>query len=86
MSMIERVARAIYDQNAGAATGRPPWASAAEPVKARMRELAAAAIGEMREPTERMVEAAASSEATDLVVRPDSMYRNMIDAALKVVG
>ncbi|XKM40290.1 hypothetical protein A4U53_030630 [Rhizobium ruizarguesonis] len=47
--MIERVAQAIYAKNAAAAAGRLPWAKAQDAMKESLRDLARAALGEMRE-------------------------------------
>ena len=66
-SMIERVARAIYDEAAD-----KPYATDLEPI-------ARAAIEAMREPTREMLAAGMNEEGVDLL----SEWRAMIDAALK---
>jgi hypothetical protein len=97
--MIERVAQAIYAKNAASAAGRLPWAKAQDATKESVRDLALAAIGEMREPTEAMGRAAEEIVVgyDDFVCGDGNIYlaypeyydkakhvwQSLIDAALK---
>ncbi len=91
-TMIERVAQAIYATNAAAAAGRLPWAKAQDATKESVRDLARAAIGEMRTNTAAMCGAGreAIEDATDVIssgkvidYRSVACWQAMIDAALK---
>lgn len=55
-TMIERMAMAIYAKNAAAALGRQPWTKAQEATKESVRGLARAALEEMREPNDEMLD------------------------------
>lgn len=97
MSMIERIARAIYmaHWDAGVESKRgqdhrfpPMWDAASSPVKDWCRVQARAAIEEMREPTQAMLSSprhAAWAWRTDEPVSEadiSEIWRAMIDAAL----
>ncbi|MGO8211802.1 hypothetical protein ACC782_33520 [Rhizobium ruizarguesonis] len=93
VSMIERVAQAIYAKNAAAAAGRLPWAKAQDATKEGVRELARAAIGEMRVPTTVMIADGSrqrpfNEDDTDYDgfayrENTEGTWQAMIDAALK---
>ncbi len=78
MSMIERVAKAIYEDRNGA--GCKPWSH--RPIAHRRPYLddARAALKAMREPTEAMRTAGINVEP--LHSDPRDIYRAMIDVAL----
>ncbi len=82
ISMIERVARAMWDANlkSGSSEFCSPWESETEALRADWRSFARAAIEAMREPTGAMVDAgyAASAEAEDI----GTTWPAMIDEAL----
>lgn len=94
--MVERVARAMYERMRAeykiggiipAITCWPPWESAKEIEKETRRDQAAAAIKEMREPTEAMLEAA-HRESWDRgddtwMFQHSREWKSMIDEALK---
>ncbi|MBY5553691.1 hypothetical protein J0664_06235 [Rhizobium leguminosarum] len=80
VSMIERVAQAIYAKNAAAAAGRLPWAKAQDATKESVRDLARAAIGEMREPTEEMLD-----KMNDVCVDAGEVCINVCFADLKEI-
>jgi len=84
--MIERVAMAIYAKNAAAALGRQPWAKAQEETKESVRDLARAALEEMRVPTDEMCNAAYDHGKPDTEQYAENYYRTMINAALKEVS
>lgn len=94
MTMIERVARAIYA--AMAAPSEPYWGCLDEATKHGTKRIARAAIKAMREPTEEMVDQASEAivqeygksdweEAKDMAegLVADPIWHAMIDAALK---
>ncbi|MBR2268746.1 hypothetical protein [Sphingobium sp.] len=78
--MIERVAKAIYEED-------DPWHKAwpwpnlneSQGSPEPYRRIAAAAIKAMREPSEAMIEA---GQQTDETITAVDVYRAMIDAAL----
>ena len=70
MTMIERVARALYNDY--------DWAKEKGMISL-MHNTAKTAIEAMREPTEKMIDAG----AYDLDMTIKTQYQNMIDAALK---
>lgn len=89
-TMIERVAQAIYAKNAAAAAGRLPWAKAQDATKESVRDLARAAIEEMREPTDGMLDASSMVmdwyKNIDRRVLARESYIAAINAALKEDG
>lgn len=78
MTIIERVAQAIYEDRNG--HGCVPWSKRTAAHKAPYRSDARAAIEAMREPTETMVTAGLRSDPEGYV-KGDWYF--MIDAALK---
>lgn len=55
MSMIEKIAEAIYERIRKGARHMPPWAEQPETVKDWHRKIARAAVESMREPTDEMM-------------------------------
>ena len=83
--MVERVARAIYEDDFGGPDRTPtPWAERDEEFRETVRSNARAAIQAMREPTSAMVEAADSRrDPRNGWLGAISAWEAMIDAALK---
>jgi hypothetical protein len=77
--LIERVAKAIYEDRNGA--GCMPWGRRDEAHKEPYRSDARAAIEAMREPTEEMGKAGAD-HVRNVSGGMSGIYRAMIDAAL----
>ncbi len=76
MTMIERVARAIYELDL--TIGGTPWITLAEGYKIGYRASAVAAIIAMREPTPLMLRACAIDPSESAA----EMWKRQIDAAL----
>ena len=82
MSMIEKIAEAIYERVRKGARHMPPWAEQPETVKDWHRKIARVAVEAMREPTAEMV------DADDVPMHGDFMdpirtWEAMIDKALE---
>lgn len=85
-SMIERVARRLFWQHDGkyAERGMPTWESLDDLTRDSFLKDARAAIDEMREPTDAMVEA--GDKDTRDWASAETAYRAMIDAAISDDG
>jgi len=81
MSMIEKIAEAIYERIRKGARHMPPWAEQPETVKDWHRKIARAAVESMREPTDEMV-AAAFALGHEAQCAPE-VWEAMIDKALE---
>lgn len=88
MTMIERVARAIYEVLAS--PSEPDWDNTGEETKGGAHQIARAAIEAMREPSPKMLEEgfgaliSGDDDALDTAVSDAAKcWRAMIDAALK---
>jgi len=90
MDMVERVARAIWNEDSVRATGRDrriDWSDAGPADHAKFASLARAAIAAMREPTDGMVQAGQEEwgPSVGTIMLSDLMrrtHRAMIDATL----
>ena len=82
MSMIEKIAEAIYERVRKGARHMPPWAEQPETVKDWHRKIARAAVEAMREPTAEMVDAADVPMHGDFM-DPIRTWEAMIDKALE---
>ena len=89
--LIERVAKAIYEDRNGA--GCMPWRRREKAHKEPYRSDARAAIAAMREPTEGMIDAFHTAAylrvewgEDPMVENSEDAYRAMIDAALNTGG
>ena len=89
-AMVERVAKRLYEEIHGKLPIPSPWEDIWPELKNRYRDVAFAAIEEMRDPTEPMIDAGdnASFEPRSEVqyigtVMVKDIWRAMIDEALK---
>lgn len=85
MTMIEKVAKALYDKEESRSNVLgPPWEGLMElPIQLHYRGLARTAIEAMREPSEAMRDASYAGEAPGEPNSFDTMWEQAIDAALK---
>ena len=92
MTLIEKMARAIYDHAASKPPGKPNWDGATEDVREWIRGHARAAIQAMREPTPGMIGASvrnselggvASSDLGGAFGLIEELWQAMIDQAIK---
>ncbi len=83
-SMIERVARAICDNDPTS----KPWGELTDSEQSRLKWIARGVLLEIREPTEAMIDAGWNAGAVNEndeweFGSPESVYTAMIDAALE---